>query len=529
MQAECLPGPTTQDVQSCDSKTSSSTAQTWSHQPPAIDFMLRRPATLLDSWMGTGKTKMCIEVLRGCVRPGDLSMILCPQKVMGVWRGEFEKHAPGEFEVLALDQRSWNSVKKAQVIAEAIKRCSSLGRRLVIVVNYETFILPAVHTVLGINVKVYQRQRNGQTVEEKRYDAVGPEGVGGRRLRWRCVIVDESHKIAAHDSQRSWLLFKLAPLCDKRVCSTGTPCANNPASIFGQYRFLDFTIYGQYWTKFLADWAVMNKQIPHKIDAWRRQEEFAQKLGTIRYHIPKSVLKLPDKQDITIPVQLSAKGMSHYNKMKSDAIVQLKQVIYENESSGQPAAVEMLAESIGQTAAVKWLRLLTLAQGYVRTTEREIITTCQEKRKALLELLEQTEEPVCVYGWFEEDMRIFREIAGLLDRRYGEVSGRCNDLTAAGKYPQDVQILGVQCASGGVGVDLTYSRIGIFFNSGMLSPGEYDQLLARQHRPGQTQNVVYYHLVSQGTIDQTVIRAREKKKKISEEILELALQQNDPF
>jgi len=49
--------------------------------------------------------------------------------------------------------------------------------------------------------------------------------------------------------------------------------------------------------------------------------------------------------------------------------------------------------------------------------------------------------------------------------------------------------------------------------------------MARQYRPGQTQNCVYYHLVCKGTIDELVIKAREKKVAVIEAALRGAVQE----
>ena len=56
-------------------------------------------------------------------------------------------------------------------------------------------------------------------------------------------------------------------------------------------------------------------------------------------------------------------------------------------------------------------------------------------------------------------------------------------------------------------------------NSGTLSPGEYDQMLARQHRPGQTRGVTFYHFVAPGTVDVTVRKAREQRRDVVDSIL----------
>jgi SNF2 family DNA or RNA helicase len=99
------------------------------------------------------------------------------------------------------------------------------------------------------------------------------------------------------------------------------------------------------------------------------------------------------------------------------------------------------------------------------------------------------------------------------------VSGSRKDLSDAGKFPDNVDILGVQCKSGGAGIDLTKARIGILMNSGLMSPGDYDQLMARQHRPGQTHNVIFYHLVTRGTVDVTINTARREKRDVIAELV----------
>ena len=78
--------------------------------------------------------------------------------------------------------------------------------------------------------------------------------------------------------------------------------------------------------------------------------------------------------------------------------------------------------------------------GYVTTEDKQEVDTDTEKRKLLLELLEETDEPVCVYGWFKHDLRVISDCCKILGKRYGEVSGSRKDLTDAGKYPDDVDV-----------------------------------------------------------------------------------------
>ncbi len=429
--------------------------------------------------MGTGKTKMAIEVLRKDLSNGGFAIILCPATVVGVWRGECRKHAAGVFEVLALDKKTMNSKRKAELIAENVAYCRMHRRALLVIVNYESAITPAIsEKILG--------------------------------MHWDVAICDESQRIKGHGSITSKLASKLHFLAKRRICLTGTPMDNDPGDAFAQYRFLNPELFGRFWTHFTRHYAVMNKHIPQKVDKWINTEEFAQKYKSIRYRITKDVLDLPDCQHVRREVSLTGEGLRLYRQMRSEMLAEISQL------GDDP---ETIKRAVAANGAVRYLRLLQLAQGYVKTEEQELVSTDSCKKRLLLELLEQTDEPVCVYGCFTPDLASVRECAALLGRRYGEVSGRRKDLTPESKYPDDVDILGVQCSSGGTGIDLTRSRIGIIMNTGLISPGNYDQMLARQYRPGQDRNVVFYHLITKSTIDENVEKSRQEKRDVIDAIV----------
>jgi SNF2 family DNA or RNA helicase len=416
-------------------------------------------------------------------------LILCPSAVLGVWRREFLKHAPGEFDVVVLDGKR-NSKLKAEQAAHAIKVQQSNMRPLVIVVNYETFWRPEVLKVL-------------------------------MSVTWEKVICDESQKIKSHSSTCSKEAWKVGKRSGSRTCLTGTPLDNDPADIFGQYRFLDDRIFGRFWTHYRNRYAILNQWIPQKVDKWVNLEELNAKFNSIRYHIGPEVLVLPEKQEITVEVPLSASGMKVYQQMKKESMAEVKRTMDEGGVDVKTA--------VACNGAVQFLRLLQLAQGYIRDDEGEEINTDTEKRKVLLELIEQACEPVCVFGWFKHDMAIIRECAQILGLRYGEISGDRKDLTPHAEMPDDIDVMGVQCKSGGAGIDLTRARIGIIMNTGMLTPGGEDQMLARQYRPGQTRNVVFYRLVSPKTVETKLYDDRGKKRQVNDAVMCELLNEEEEF
>lgn len=474
--------------------------QCWAFQDEAVQYLADHPNAVIDLKMGAGKSRIAIQHIRRFGTQGSRkTLIVCPAAVLPVWRGEFQKHAPGEFNVVVLDGTGGSAVK-AQRISEGLMRLEAGGLPLVVVVNFETMWRTAVYEIL-------------------------------MKCVWEIMCLDELHKIksasvSAKASKSCWHLGKKAK---RRIGLTGTLAPHSPMDFFAAYRFLDETIFGRYITHYRNQYAVMNQYIPARVDKWVRQDELQRKVNLIRFHIDREILVLPDKQDIVIECPMSPKGMKVYQEMKKESIAVIRQHM-ENSSphpdlehgqqfSDGDDVKERLRTVVAGNGAVQFLRLLQLAQGYAKDDEGVEVDTDTEKRKMLLELLEQTDEPVCVFGWFHHDMKIVEDCCKLLGRRYGEISGTRKDLTEHGKFPENVDVLGVQCKSGSSGIDLTRSRIAIVLNSGTMSPGDFDQMIARQHRPGQTRNVVYYHLVTPKTVDVTIQKARQERRDVIDAIL----------
>lgn len=393
-----------------------------------------------------------------------------------------QKHAPGEFDVVILDG-SGGSKEKSKKVVDALARRQAGGLPLAIVINYELFFRPNIYDILMRNM-------------------------------WERIVADEIHKLKSpkHDAKASKSAWVLGKRAGGRIGMTGTLCPHSPMDVFAQYRFLQEEIFGRYITHFRNRYCVMNKHIQQKVDEWVNQDEMQQKINLIRYWVNDDFLVLPEKQDIMIEVPLAPAGMKVYQQMRKDAIASIKR---QKEEGGEESRT-----AVACNAAVKFLRLLQLSQGYVGDENGEEVDTDTQKRKVLLELIEDAGEPTIVYGYFKHDLKIVEDICLLLGLKYGELSGRRKDLTDHGKMPEDIDVLGVQVKSGSSGIDLTRSSLGIFMNSGMISPGDFDQVIARQHRPGQTKNVRYYHLLTPGTVDITIARARADKRDVVNAILD---------
>ncbi len=167
---------------------------------------------------------------------------------------------------------------------------------------------------------------------------------------------------------------------------------------------------------------------------------------------------------------------------------------------------------------MKLLRLQQICSGFIETDDEVLHQIGTEKRDVLADLLADLNEPAVAFCVFHQQLDMIRGAAEDLGRRPGEISGRHKDLTPNATMPEDIDILAVQIRSGGVGIDLTRSRIGVYV-APCYSLGDYDQSLSRLNRPGQTRPCVYYHLVGIDTVDVAIYRALEKKRDVIEAVM----------
>jgi len=76
----------------------------------------------------------------------------------------------------------------------------------------------------------------------------------------------------------------------------------------------------------------------------------------------------------------------------------------------------------------------------------------------------------------------------------------------------------VQIQSGGLGIDCSRAAYAFYYSIG-FSLGDYQQSLARLHRPGQTRCVRYYHLVCKDSVDEQVYAALRSRQNVIEAVL----------
>lgn len=435
----------------------------WEHQRRALEFIKRRKKCLIAMDMGTGKTRAIVDLVCDFPRPRYV-LVASPLSVIDVWPEQFGIHGSQPTTVVPLSAGS--VAKRAQLARDAINEAPP---PVVIVINHESV----------------WRSDFGKLVTQ---------------IPWDMAIVDESHKLKAPGGRGSLFMSKIAnnkgmPHPPYRIGLTGTPLPHSPLDAYAQGRFIDASVFGFSFTRFRARYAVMGGYKNKQVIDWQNMDDFNRRLNGMTFRVSADdVLDLPPVQHIARVVKLSSKEQTRYTEMEQQLVTQIRS-----------------REVVAANALVKLLRLQQITGSGVDENK-------PAKYNELVELFDclPPREPVVVFARFREDLRLIHLAAAQTGRSSSELSGSRKELDEWKQGKTDV--LTVQIESGGVGVDLTRARYAVYYSLG-FSLGDYMQSLARLHRPGQDKPVVYYHLISQRTIDEKVYKALKKKEDVVQSVV----------
>lgn len=446
----------------------------WENQEEAMQFALSHSASMLDMEMGTGKTRVAIDTI---FARDDVYRVLvvCPKAVIGVWRENLQKFAPNN-NWICWDLQKGTVKSKAENLRGWFKT-------------------PANKQIVVIN-----------------YDSVWRKELGDLILKsnFHMVILDESHRAKAAGSKVSKYLAMLGKRVHYRMCLSGTPMANSPLDVYGQYRFLDPTIYGTNHNLFMQKYAVMGGPDLKFVIGFKNQKELNAKFDSIAYHCKMSEvadrIKLPDAlPPTTRSVTLPTKDMRTMRELSREFVAEC--------GSGHVVVSNVL---------VKLIRLQQITSGFCQTqesvfSEPEIQELNTAKQDALADMLEDLDpkESVVVFCQFRHDLDAVRRASLGKGRKYFELSGTYNTLENWKNHNGGV--IGVQIQAGSEGVDMTKANHAVYFSI-PHSLAIYNQSKARLYRPGQKRPVSFVHLVAEDTIDESLYRTLMKKEDVIESI-----------
>lgn len=429
------------------------------YQQYAIDFILSHPVCCLILDMGLGKTAITLtammELLFNYFLVGKV-LVIAPKRVAeSTWPAEITKWEH-------LTGLTYSVVK-----GSAKQRMDALLRP----------------------VDVYIIGRDNVTwLVEKKY------------FHFDLIVIDELSSFKSPKAQRFKALRKVRPLAKRVIGLTGTP--GNPMDLWAEIGILDM---GQRLGRFIGAYRerffVPDKRNGEIIYSYKpragAEEQIYELISDISISM-KAVdfLDMPECIYNQVKVQMSDSEKSLYDRMEADMILQF----------GEGKDIDAV------NAAALNNKLQQMANGAVYNESGEVQMIHDRKLDALEDLIEAANgKPLLVAYWFKHDRDRIMERFKVRDIDTAKDIEDWN----AGRIPVAL----IHPASAGHGLNLQEGGSTIVWFSEIWSLELYQQLNARLWRQGQKHTVVIEHLVTEGTVDEDILRAIEKKDNTQEAMI----------
>ena len=317
------------------------------------------------------------------------------------------------------------------------------------------------------------------------------------RWKWDMAIIDELSSFKNNRAERFKAFRKIRPLLSRVVGLTGTPNPNGLMELWAEVFCLDQgerlgkTI-GRYRQAYFRPGRSNGYVVYEYVPFPGAQDAITRKISDITVSMKaEDYLKLPERLDNEIRIQLPEKAKKEYKKLEQEHVLEL----FDDEQTITAAS-----------AAAVMGKLLQMSGGAVYDDDGGWAEFHDEKIRALADIIDTAQEPVLVfYGYRHERQRLLEKFKKLKPR---EISGSA-DISDwnAGK----VNLMIAHPASVGYGLNLQDGGRIIVWYSLPWSLELYQQANARLYRQGQTKPVIINHLIAVGTVDEDVVRSLKDK------------------
>ena len=316
------------------------------------------------------------------------------------------------------------------------------------------------------------------------------------------VVIDELSSFKSYQAKRFRSLMKMRPLVRRIVGLTGTPSSNGLMDLWTEFKLLDMgQRLGRFITHYRSAYFEPDKRNQQMVFSYRPRPGAEQEIYRLLSDITISMrsadyLKLPECVMNKVEVRLSEKERQAYDRLRKDMFLDL---------DGR--------EIDAVSAAALSNKLLQMANGAVYTNGHDVVKLHDRKLDALEDLLESANgRPVLVAYWFQHDLQRIRKRFKVREIKESRDIRDWN----AGRISVGV----IHPASAGHGLNLQAGGSTLIWFGLTWSLELYQQTNARLWRQGQKDTVVIHHILAKGTMDETVMKALEKKDKTQSALLD---------
>ncbi len=326
------------------------------------------------------------------------------------------------------------------------------------------------------------------------------------KYNFRYLIIDESQQIKNRDSK----VFKAinAINTEHKISLSGTPIENSLNDLWSQMQFINPDILGDF--KFFTSYFKIPIEKNHNSDRILELKNIVNPF--ILRRTKEQVLDdLPELSEQIIYCEMETEQEKLYESEKSKARNELLKIDFANNRINVLNVLMKLRQLSNHTKLID--KTSEFESGKFLTVTNYIQTLLQSGQKMLifssfvkhLELYE---------NWCKTNKIVFCKLIG--DTKISERENQIQKF----QENSDTKIFFISLKSGGVGLNLTSASFVLLLDP-WWNPFAEKQAIARAHRIGQINKVNAIRFISKNTIEEKIILLQEKKKLLSDSILEL--------
>ena len=318
------------------------------------------------------------------------------------------------------------------------------------------------------------------------------------------VVIDELSSFKSPSAQRFKALRKVRPLVSRMVGLTGTPAPNGYIDLWPQIYLLDQgerlgrTVTSYRNTFFHPGRMDRSRNIIFQWDINKgAKEEIDQALSDLCVSMTAAdYLDMPERLDVTTPVALTPEQRRLYDQLERDYLITLDEDVL---TAGTAAAITGKLQQFSQGAV--YVTDPEKPEDKGRWTQIHDAKLC-----AMDDLVEAANgRPLLVLYWFRHDLARLKE-------RYPKARILETNQDIEDWNTGKVEMLLAHPGSAGHGLNLQDGGSHAVWFSLPWSLELYQQANARLYRQGQrAKTVVIQHLVTEGTVDEDIMKALQSK------------------
>ncbi|MBQ9656476.1 MAG: DEAD/DEAH box helicase [Prevotella sp.] len=336
------------------------------------------------------------------------------------------------------------------------------------------------------------------------YGLLVTEGEALCAKQWNTICLDEAHVIKNRHTKTSASVMKMQ--ARNRIILTGTPVQNHLDELWNLFQFINPGLLGGY--DYFHRKYIVPIELQSSSERSRQLKRIIQPF-MLRRTKQEVVEELPEKTEITMPVELSDDELAVYEVIRQRA----KQLL-EDEPSAASVSINTLAE----------ITRLRQAACSAQLAEANWKGECS-KLNVLKDLLDEIVgggNSVLVFSQFTSFLSMVRKLLDMQKTPYlyldGAVPVRQRDQLVQQFQHGRCPVFLISLKAGGLGLNLTSANYVIHLDP-WWNPAIEQQATDRAYRIGQRQSVTVYHLISQHTIEEKILRLHQTKRNLADAML----------